>query len=87
MNNRIRVLLSFLTVAAVALGAFAFVLSSGPAVDVVQAQACETAADSYTIGFANLTEDIVFTQLVRESIEAAAEEAGNVELILADNQL
>jgi ribose transport system substrate-binding protein len=48
---------------------------------------CPTAQDSYTIGFANLTEDIVFTQLVRESIESAAEEAGNIELVLADNRL
>jgi ribose transport system substrate-binding protein len=48
---------------------------------------CPTAQDSYTIGFANLTEDIVFTQLVREGIEAAAAEAGNVEIVLADNRL
>ncbi|MEL6150634.1 MAG: substrate-binding domain-containing protein, partial [Chloroflexota bacterium] len=48
---------------------------------------CASAHDSYTIGFANLTEDVAFTQLVREGIEAAAEEAGNIELILADNQL
>jgi ribose transport system substrate-binding protein len=54
----------------------------------LQAQSdCATAQDSYTIGFANLTEDIVFTQLVREGILAAAEEAGNVEVILADNRL
>lgn len=48
---------------------------------------CPTAQESYTIGFANLTEDIAFTQLVREGLVAAAEEAGNVELILADNRL
>ncbi|MFN8457790.1 MAG: hypothetical protein U0401_24565 [Anaerolineae bacterium] len=36
---------------------------------------------------ANLTEDIVFTKLVREGIEAAAKEAGNIELVLADNKL
>lgn len=51
------------------------------------AQDCPTAQDSYVIGFANLTEDIVFTQLVREGIVTAAEEAGNVELVLADNRL
>jgi ribose transport system substrate-binding protein len=49
--------------------------------------ACLTAKDSYKIGFANLTEDIVFTKLVREGIEAAAAEAGNVELVFADNKL
>jgi ribose transport system substrate-binding protein len=48
---------------------------------------CATAKDSYKIGFANLTEDIIFTQLVGESIKGAAEEAGNVELVLADNKL
>jgi ribose transport system substrate-binding protein len=51
------------------------------------AQECATAKDSYTIGFANLTEDIVFTQLVRESIVSAAETMGNVEIVLADNKL
>lgn len=49
--------------------------------------ACPTAKDSYKIGFANLTEDIVFTKLVREGIEKAAAEAGNVELVFADNKL
>jgi ribose transport system substrate-binding protein len=48
---------------------------------------CATAQESYTIGFANLTEDIVFTQLVRDSILSAAEAAGNVEIVLADNRL
>ena len=48
---------------------------------------CATAKDSYKIGFANLTEDIVFTQLVRESIESEAAKAGNIELVLADNKL
>jgi ribose transport system substrate-binding protein len=48
---------------------------------------CATAKDSYVIGFANLTEDISFTQLVREGMVAAAEEAGNVELVFADNKL
>lgn len=54
---------------------------------MAQDDACPTAKDSYTIGFANLTEDIVFTQLVREGIVAAAEEMGNVEIVLADNRL
>lgn len=55
---------------------------------VMEADAdCSTAQDSYTIGFANLTEDIAFTQLVREGMVSAAEEAGNVELVFADNRL
>jgi ribose transport system substrate-binding protein len=56
-------------------------------VEVEAAADCPTKKDSYKIGFANLTEDIVFTQLVREGIEQAAEEAGNIELVLADNKL
>lgn len=48
---------------------------------------CSTMKDSYKIGFANLTEDIVFTKLVREGIEKAAKAAGNIELVLADNKL
>ncbi len=58
-----------------------------PTTSVAAQGDCETAQDSYVIGFANLTEDIVFTQLVRESMERAAEEAGNIELVLADNKL
>ncbi|MCC7208584.1 MAG: sugar ABC transporter substrate-binding protein [Anaerolineae bacterium] len=55
---------------------------------VAQAQDdCPTRKDSYKIGFANLTEDIEFTRLVREGLVRAAEEAGNVELVLADNKL
>jgi ribose transport system substrate-binding protein len=54
---------------------------------VAFAQECSTKKDSYTIGFANLTEDIVFTKLVRESIERAAQEMGNVSIVLADNKL
>ncbi len=54
---------------------------------VAQDASCPTAKDSYKIGFANLTEDIEFTKLVREGLVKAAEEAGNVELVLADNKL
>lgn len=41
----------------------------------------------YKIGFANLTEDIPFAVRVREGIEKAAQDAGNVELVIADNKL
>lgn len=52
-----------------------------------QSPECKTQRDRYKIGFANLTEDIVFTKLVREGIEKAAKEAGNIDLVLADNKL
>lgn len=41
----------------------------------------------YRIGFANLTEQMPFAVEVRRSLERAAKEAGNVDLVLADNQL
>ncbi len=57
----------------------------------------EDAVDSYTprdtdhrhyrIGFANLSEDIVFAVDVRRGLERAAQEASNIDLVLADNQL
>ena len=39
------------------------------------------------IGFANLTETQPFAVEVRRSLERAVQEAGNVDLVLADNQL
>ena len=56
-------------------------------VEVEAMAECATRKDNYKIGFANLTEDIVFTQLVREGIEEEAAKAGNIELVLADNKL
>ncbi|HBY95800.1 MAG: sugar ABC transporter substrate-binding protein [Ardenticatenaceae bacterium] len=51
------------------------------------AGSCATKKDHYKIGFANLTEDIVFTKLVREGIERKAKDVGNIDLVLADNKL
>ena len=43
---------------------------------------------TYRVGFANLTEEMVFAQQVRRSLErAAAHEFDNVELLIRDNQL
>jgi ribose transport system substrate-binding protein len=44
-------------------------------------------AKRYKIGFANLTEGISFTTQVRQSIEQAAKQAGNVDLVEANNNL
>ena len=44
-------------------------------------------APHYRIGFANLSEQVPFAVEVRRGLERAAQEAGNIELILADNQL
>ena len=42
---------------------------------------------NYKIGFAGLSEEVPFAVEVRRSIEKAAQESGNIDLILADNQL
>ncbi len=47
----------------------------------------DTQRTHYRIGFANLSEDIPFAVDVRRSLERAAKEAGNIDLIVADNQL
>jgi ribose transport system substrate-binding protein len=44
-------------------------------------------ARHYRIGFANLTEEGPFYVDVRRGLERAAHEAGNIDLIIADNQL
>lgn len=44
-------------------------------------------ARSITIGFANLSEDLSFAVDVRRGLERAAQAAGNIDLVLADNQL
>jgi ribose transport system substrate-binding protein len=44
-------------------------------------------AKQYKIGFANIGEDFPFPVRVREGIEKAAREAGNIELIVADNKM
>src|SRR4051794_13932733 len=54
---------------------------------VSAAQDCPTKKDHYKIGFANLTEDVDFTKLVKQSIIDNAKKAGNIELVLADNHL
>lgn len=41
----------------------------------------------YKVGFANLQEDMPFAVRVREGIQKAAKDAGNIDLICADNKL
>ncbi|MEJ2597594.1 MAG: substrate-binding domain-containing protein [Anaerolineales bacterium] len=48
---------------------------------------CQEQDGHYRIGFANLSEESPFAVDVRKGLEQAAREAGNVELILADNRL
>ncbi len=46
-----------------------------------------TAPATYKIGFANIAEDFPFAVRVREGIERAAKEAGNVELVTMNNRM
>jgi ribose transport system substrate-binding protein len=48
---------------------------------------CVQDARHYRIGFANLSEGVPFAVDVRRGVERAAQEAGNIDLVLADNQL
>ena len=62
----------------------------GGGCDNSQSSSSSTTAPSggrYKIGFANLTEDIPFAVRVREGIERAAKQAGNVDLVIANNRM
>lgn len=48
---------------------------------------CVQESRHYVIGFANLSEQVPFAAEVRRSLERAAQEAGNVDLIVMDNEL
>ncbi|MEO6435694.1 MAG: sugar ABC transporter substrate-binding protein [Tepidisphaeraceae bacterium] len=45
------------------------------------------AANRYKIGFANIAEDFPFAVRVREGIERAAKQAGNVDLVVMNNRM
>jgi len=47
----------------------------------------DKALSHYKIGFANLSEEVPFAVDVRRGLERVAKEAGNIDLIVADNQL
>jgi ribose transport system substrate-binding protein len=48
---------------------------------------CQEEDQHYAIGFANQSEQLPFAIDVRRGLERAAKDAGNIDLILADNQL
>ncbi len=48
---------------------------------------CAQEARHYVLGFANLSEQVPFAVEVRRGLERAVKEAGNLDLIVADNQL
>src|SRR5579871_705282 len=50
-------------------------------------QACPTQKDHYKIGFANLASGIDFTTAVEASMKSAAQKAGNIDLVIANNNL
>lgn len=54
---------------------------------VAAQDSCPTKKDSYKIGFANLTTGVDFITAVEAGMISAAEAAGNVELVLANNNL
>ncbi|MCC7449091.1 MAG: sugar ABC transporter substrate-binding protein [Anaerolineae bacterium] len=48
---------------------------------------CPTKKDRYKIGFANLTSSVDFTVAVEAGIKSAAQKAGNIDLVVANNNL
>jgi ribose transport system substrate-binding protein len=48
---------------------------------------CRRESGHHAIGFANLSEQVPFAAEVRRSLERAAKEAGNVDLMVMDNEL
>ena len=62
---------------------------SSKSVESASAQdaACATKKDKYKIGFANLTDSVDFTKAVEASMKAAATKAGNIDLVVANNNL
>ncbi len=48
---------------------------------------CPTKKDKYKIGFANLTDSVDFTKAVEASMKSAATKAGNIDLVVANNNL
>lgn len=48
---------------------------------------CDPETRHYRVGFANLGENMPFAVDVRRGLERAAQAAGNIDLVLADNQL
>jgi ribose transport system substrate-binding protein len=62
--------------------------NSSKSVESASAQdACATKKDNYKIGFANLTTGVDFITAVQSGMESAAKEAGNIELVIANNNL
>ncbi len=64
---------------------FAFAFSSATSANAQGA--CATAKDKYKIGFANLTDSVDFTKAVEAGIRSAAAKAGNIDLVVANNNL
>src|SRR5258707_8075402 len=50
-------------------------------------QGCTTQKNHYKIGFANLASGIDFTTAVETSMKSAAQKAGNIDLVIANNNL
>jgi ribose transport system substrate-binding protein len=60
---------------------------SGKSSSATTAPSSPSSGTRYKIGFANITEDIPFAVRVREGIERAAKQAGNVDLVVMNNRM
>ncbi len=75
------------TLAISPLGSIAASNSSKSVASAAAQDACPTKKDSYKIGFANLTTGVDFITAVEEGMKSAAADAGNIELVIANNNL
>ena len=67
--------------------ALAFTMTIGCDDRKAAAPSTAPAGTKYKIGFANIAEDFPFAVRVREGIERAAKQAGNIELVTANNRM
>lgn len=81
--NKIALLIAF---AIMVISPLSMIGASNAASPAAQ-DACPTKKDSYKIGFANLATGVDFITAVEQGMISAAEAAGNIELVIANNNL
>lgn len=82
--NRLALLMAF---AIMVVSPLSFIVASNASSSAAAQDACPTKKDRYKIGFANLTTGVGFITAVESGMISAAEAAGNIDLVIANNNL
>jgi ribose transport system substrate-binding protein len=82
--NRFALLVAF---AIMVVSPLSFIVASNASSSAAAQDACPTKKDRYKIGFANLATGIDFITAVESGMVSAAEAAGNIDLVIANNNL